>query len=123
MAILRAEDAVRVDVGAFFPVPLDGVGRAGFRMPISLAAQIHPDVHFAVDSGVTYESLGDDLSRTSVPLGFSIGATAPLGAGGYAMISPSVSWPRFLSVRSDELEPTGLGPIIVGVRLDIVTPP
>ena len=123
VAILRAEDDVRLDVGAYFPVPLDGVRGVGFRMPISLAAQIHPDVHVAVDSGLDYASLGDQAGRTSVPLGFSIGCTVPLGGGGYAVLTPSVSWPRFLSVQTGDLAPTGPGPLVMAVSLGVVTPP
>jgi hypothetical protein len=50
-----------------------------------------------------------------VPLGVSLGATLPIGGGGYAVLSPSVSWPSF----SQELP----GPTVLAVSLSIVTPP
>ena len=123
VAILRAEDDVRLDVGAYFPVPLDGVRSVGFRMPIRLAAQLDEHVHVAVDSGLDYQSLGAQADRTSIPLGFSVGCTFPLGEGGYAVLTPSVSWPRFLSVQTGDLAPTGPGPMVVAVSLGVVTPP
>jgi len=124
VAILRAEDAVRVDVGAYVPVPLDGGARGvGFRMPLTIAAQITPDVHFAVGSGLTFESLGVGADRTSVPLELSLGCTMPLGEGGYMMLTPSVSWPHFLSVQTGDQAPSGPGPMIVALTLGVVTPP
>jgi hypothetical protein len=123
VAILRAEGAVRVDVGAYVPVPLDGVRAVGFRMPMTVAAQVTPELHFTVGSGLTFENVGVGADRTSVPLELSLGWTVPLGEGGYMMLTPSVSWPRFLSVQTGDQAPTGPGPMILALSIGVVTPP
>jgi hypothetical protein len=39
------------------------------------------------------------------------------------MITPSVSWPRFLSIQSGQAAASVPGPIVVGATIAIVTPP
>jgi hypothetical protein len=124
VAVFRIADAVRIDVGAYLPMSPDwksrrgtsGLGTpfvTGLRAPISVAVQITPYLHAAVSSGVTLPNLAE--GRVIVPFGVSLGATLPLGGGGYAVVSPSVSWPTFSQGAP--------GPTVVGALLSIVTPP
>ena len=113
VAVFRLAGEVRVDAGAYLPVALDGTGGPGLRVPASVAVQLSPYIHAAVSSGVTLPSLRE--GPVIVPLGVSLGATLPIGGGGYAVLSPSVSWPSF----GQELP----GPTVLGASLSIVTPP
>jgi hypothetical protein len=113
VAVFRFADEVRVDVGAYFPVSPDEKGGPGLRLPVSVAVQLNPYLHATLSSGVTLPRLGE--AEVIVPFGIAVGATLPLGAGGYAVVSPSVSWPSFAQAMP--------GPTVLGASLSIVTPP
>jgi hypothetical protein len=115
VAVLRIADEVRIDAGVYLPASPDGKAPfgIGLRVPVSVAAQVNPYLHAAVSSGVTVPSLRE--GRLIVPFGVSLGVTLPLGAGGYAVISPSLSWPSFSQGAP--------GPTVLGASLSIVTPP
>lgn len=119
VAVFRIADEVRVDAGAYLPVSLDGASGPGLRAPAALAVQLNPYIHASVSSGLTIPSLRE--GQVIVPLGLSLGATLPLGAGGYAVLSPSLTWPSFAAPR--EPGASGPGPTVVGASLSIVTPP
>jgi hypothetical protein len=118
-AVFRIGGDARIDASAYLPLSMDGTHVVGLRVPAQLALQLTHDLHFAASTGVTMGDLSSGV--VTVPLGVMVGYTVPLGSGGFLMLSPSLTWQRFVEVRGEGIG--GPGPLSIGVSLGIVTPP
>lgn len=120
-AVVRLGGALRVDAAAYLPLATAENVRVGLRLPVGFAVQLGPYLHASVSSGIEVNDVLDPLAPKQVPLGFSVGATAPLGNGGFASVSPSLSWPSVTEIGGPPH--AGARPMVIGANLKIVTPP
>jgi hypothetical protein len=113
VAVFRPGAALRIDAGFSLPTTLGTEGVVGLRAPIQFAVQINPYLHVTLGSGVTVAALA--RTQAVFPLGLTVGCTVPLEGGGYAMVAPSLTFPSFAGG-------SGVGPLVLGVALTLVTP-
>ncbi|APR80046.1 Hypothetical protein A7982_05393 [Minicystis rosea] len=121
VAVMRMGHVLRFDAGAYMPIGRGENAKISMRVPVSLAVQLGPFFHASVSSGVNMPDLRDPQGTAKIPLGFAVGATAPLGSGGFAFVSPSITWPSVAEIGAPERG--GTRPMIVGATIGITTPP
>jgi hypothetical protein len=118
--VLRLGNTLRLDAATYLPVATEAL-HVGVRIPLDVSFGLGENVHAVVSTGAELTDMFDLRVPVTIPLGFSLGMTAPMGSGGYAVISPSVSFPSIAEIGGVPI--VGPRPVVFGAAVSFVTPP